>query len=348
MQRKFDLNDILLTPEQTDIESRSDVSIFDKEFDKLPVFTAPMDTVVNSKNIQLFLDNNIIPVLPRVIDEEIDLTMSEDYFRSYSLTGAKRRLIYLSKIAVDKRDKEYWCIDIANGHMTKLLDLVKEIKQELPHIKIMTGNVATPEGYKELSEAGADYVRVSIGSGSGCLTSTHTAVGYPIGSLIEECYKISLELENPACIIADGGMKNYSDIIKALALGADYVMLGGIFNKTLESCGKTTFLNFEIDQHSKIAQYLFDKGYTLKKKFRGMSTKEVQRAWGRKKLRSAEGIIRENEVEYTLDGWTNNFKDYLRSSMSYKNCKYLKKFQGSAIDNGKVFLTKNAFERINK
>ena len=75
-----------------------------------------------------------------------------------------------------------------------------------------------------------------------------------------------------------------------------------------------------------------------------MSTKEVQKKWGKTKLTTSEGIIKYNKVEYTLEGWVNNFKDYLKSAMSYTNSKNLEEFKGSEF----VFITKNALDRFQK
>ena len=110
-------------------------------------------------------------------------------------------------------------IDIANGHMIKLISIIKDIKKTWPKIKIMIGNVANPETFSKLGLAGADYVRVSIGTGAGCTTAGNVSINYPMGSLIAECHKQKTELNLNTKIVADGGMKNYSDVIKSLALG---------------------------------------------------------------------------------------------------------------------------------
>jgi GMP reductase len=94
-----------------------------------------------------------------------------------------------------------------------------------------------------------------------------------MSSLIAESFEISKRLSKPAKIVADGGFKKYADVIKALALGADYVMLGSILNKALESAGETTNSSDEvIDQYSVIAKNYLDVDIPLYKTFRGMST----------------------------------------------------------------------------
>jgi isopentenyl diphosphate isomerase/L-lactate dehydrogenase-like FMN-dependent dehydrogenase len=148
-----------------------------------------------------------------------------------------------------------------------------------------------------------------------------------MGSLITECRKIKNECGGPE-IVADGGMKSYSDIIKALALGADYVMLGSILNKCLESAGETRLLGIKINQHGNFAKMAFKMGLPIYKVFRGMSTKPVQIAMGAK-VKTSEGIVTRRKVEYTLEGWLDNFKHYLSSAMSYTNSKTLNEFIGN-------------------
>jgi len=207
----------------------------------------------------------------------------------------------------------------------------------------MIGNVANPETFVNLGLAGADFVRCSVGTGTGCTTAANVSINYPLGSLISECYKMKKEHGLKTKIVADGGMRNYSDIIKALALGADIVMLGSIFNKAIESAGFNYLFGIRIN--NKMAELLWSYGFPIKKKYRGMSTKAVQRSWGKTQLVTAEGITKYQKVEYTLEQWTENFKDYLRSAMSYSNTKTLDEFIEKAQY---IFITQNAFRRFQK
>jgi IMP dehydrogenase/GMP reductase len=178
----------------------------------------------------------------------------------------------------------------------------------------------------------------------GCLTTQNTGVGYPMASLIKECYEESLKLDNPAKIVADGGMKDYSDVIKALGLGADYVMLGSILNKAFESAGDM-YLWKKLRVNSEIAEIAYKIGIPIYKKFRGMSTKEVQMKWGAKKTKTSEGVVRFRRVEYRLEKWVENFEDYLRSAMSYSGAHNLEEFIGRAEF---VQISSNAYKRFNK
>ena len=350
-----DFNDILITPAVTSsIRSRSEINPYHSTSSNwLPVIVSPMDTVIGLDNWQLYLNNRMPICFPRGIrpesfkEEENGLlsAYSSVIFFSYSLEEASIMCEWLQNNKGE--DLEFnVLIDIANGHMKHMVDLVKELRSRTK-MKIMVGNIANPETYRVLSEAGADFIRVGIGFGGGCLTAMNTGVGYSMAQLVKECSDIKDENEAfgeiTSKIVADGGFREYSDIIKALALGADYVMLGSILNKCLESSGDTYWKGIKVS--SDIAGFLWRHKFKLEKKFRGMSTKEVQKKWGKEKLTTSEGVVRMRTVKYTLEGWTENFIDYLKSAMSYTNSRELKDFIGNVKW---TVISQNSFNRFNK
>lgn len=333
---KLDFKDILIKPSMvSDIESRSIIDVSDGKH-MLPLFTAPMDTVVSKSNAHLFEDEGINICLPRGEEGH------SGQFKSFSLKDFIE--IYLNNIT-KLVFVERVLIDTANGHISTMIDTVKKVKDRFgDKMILMVGNVANAETYKLLSEAGADYIRVGIGNGGGCLTTQQTGVGFPMASLIRECYYASCVINEPAFIVADGGMQSYSDIIKALALGADYVMVGSILNKCLESCG-SNYIWKKIPITQSGGEKAYKIGMNVYKKFRGMSTKEVQKKWGNEELKTSEGVIRFRKVEYTIEGWVKNFESYLRTAMSYSNSKTLEEFINEVEF---IKISNNAYERFNK
>lgn len=357
---KFDFDDILIKPSvTTGVTSR----YIDIELPHhLPLFTAPMDTVVDLNNSQVFLDRGINICLPRTIDEpklfnehlvlskiNWNLMDNSDFSEIVNYKDNMFPSIGLNGVLNDTFIKacSNILIDVANGHMYKILEVCGEIKKINPEIKIMVGNIANPETYKWYADSGlVDYIRVGIGNGGGCLTTKQSGVGYPMASLIHEIYKIKIEYppnQKTPAIVADGGMKDYSDVVKALALGADYVMIGSIFNKCVESCAVNYWRGIKIGP--KTAKKLFERGFTIKKHFRGMSTKGAQKAMGKTQIKTSEGVNRFRKVEYTLDGWVENFTHYLRNAMSYTGAKTLEEFIGRAEF---CQVTTKAYDRFNK
>ena len=348
---KFDFDDLLIQPcAQSKIVSRKQVNIYDKN-GMLPLFTAPMDSVVDINNYNVFQENKIYPILPRTIN-------FFDTTEWFALGLKDFKELFLDN-KYDIIDKKYILIDIANGNMIVLNDMIKKSKSIYGNkLILMVGNIANPETYRTLSESGADYIRCSVGSGNGCLTSQNVGVGYPMASLIHECYEISCTLQNPAKIVADGGMKNYSDIIKALALGCDLIMVGSLLNRALESAGETHKANVKhvgvetwtepgeaVDQYSENVKNAFLNGAKFYKKFRGMSTKGVQKLLGNENLKTSEGVTRMNPVEYTVEGWVENFSHYLASAMSYTGSSNLSEYIGQVDLN---LITQSSFNRFNK
>jgi IMP dehydrogenase/GMP reductase len=344
-EQLYDFDDLLIEPAVlSSIRSRSEINVKNL-YGYLPLMTAPMDTVVDENNFHLFSKHGILPVLPRVMNPSKD-HFDVNMFLSYGLDDFKKMFLD-TKIYVPDGSRIMALIDVANGHMRDLYEMTKRAKTLYGYsMCLMVGNVANPNTFKEYCSIGVDMVRVGIGNGGGCLTTVQTGVGYPMASLIKECNDIRKNGGFRTEIVADGGFKKYSDIIKALGLGADYVMLGSMLNKCLESAGETSRENYEtVNQYSKETNEMFMADIPLYKNFRGMSTKEVQKSWGREDLKTSEGVVRRNEVNYTIESWVQNFGDYLRSAMSYSGKKELHHFIGGADFN---FISQNSFKRFSK
>jgi len=313
---KFDFNDITLVPAVlSDIRSRSEVAVHYKQnwFGKhLPLIVSPMDTVISDKNV-----HNFFGLLTCSIRKEVPEFTAKYSFISISL----EQFIELDNVA------PLTClgilIDIANGHMTALYDAVKSFKLKNPGFPLMIGNIANPKTFAMYCEIlnENDFIRCGIGGGSGCTTSANTSIHYPMASLIKECYAESCKHDSSPKIIADGGFKNFDDIIKAMNLGADYIMIGGIFAKSLDACGDVYWKGINV---TKYKYWLFDHGFKLQRKYRGMSTKDVQKSLGKTTLKTAEGISFWTPVEFKLHKWVDNFENYLKSAMSYSGTRTLK------------------------
>jgi GMP reductase len=132
---------------------------------------------------------------------------------------------------------DFITIDIAHGHSKKMEEILKWLRKILPETFLIAGNVSTPEAVVDLESWGADAIKVGIGPGSACTTFTATGFGSR-GIQASVIYQCSLARKN-AIIIADGGIKDPGDIAKAIVLGADMVMVGGMFSALTDSPGST-------------------------------------------------------------------------------------------------------------
>lgn len=361
----YSYNDITIVPNVTSkIQSRKIVNPFDKRYTQmLPIFTAPMSCVLDDANYKQFEVNHIFTVIPTTVDDIKRHTMffDGDRFVSFSLDEAHNLILNEVYKSLFKKNHTYkLCIDCANGHMDRLLficDRIKEFARDNEcNIEIMTGNIANPNTWLEYNKHRIDYVRVGIGGGSGCTTTSNVSVHYPMATLLNEIKKIKNEQFVPYTkIIADGGIRNYSDVIKALALGADYVMIGGLFTKCLEASSieyklskeKYIETDLSIDKYSNNEQEKRD--YINKNKLfhevYGMSTKRVQRMRGNEELKTSEGTQHFTPILYTLKQWSENMESYLRSAMSYTECFTLEQFKKNV---NLIVNSNNAVSSVNK
>lgn len=370
-EMKYSYNDVMVKPSViSTIEHRAECNPFDED-GNLPLFTAPMDTVVGIDNFNTFQEHGIIPILPRTCKEEDRIEFSRcGKWAAFSLQEFEKWFLGECTLK-DEKTPLRALIDIANGHISKLYELVRASKRVYgDSIKVMVGNIANPDTYRICVESRVDYVRCSIGTGAGCLSSSNVAIHYPIASLISEIAAIKNELIERGAdknmltkIVADGGIRNYSDVIKSLALGADYVMVGSVFAKMLESAApkyanSDEWYSLPIKTRlEELTDFTLEKGgwkakYDGKEiflgdisaTFYGMASRAGQIAMKGKKVHTSEGIERRLPVTYTMGSWVNNMIDYLRSAMSYTNSRTLDDFRNSDV----VLVSKNTLESVNK
>ena len=364
IKQGYSYNDISIIPaEISDIKSRSECNPFYLQ-NNLPIFASCMSTVVDTDNYKIFKEHNITPIIPRNIDinKRISL-MNNQVWVALSKVEFKNLFIYNYKDReAEIGHKYYICVDIANGHMLDLYKACKQAKEIAEksnyELVIMTGNIANPKTYRWICENSyylhngeyhtcVDYIRLSIGTGSQCTTSSNVGVHYPVASLINECYKIKQDMianwtarKSFPKLVADGGIRNYSDVIKALALGADYVMVGGLFAAMYESAsplilgtynntGYMTYEECDYQYTSEEKKRKDIKNRNLYKECYGMSTKKAQELIDpTHKKKTAEGKHSMMKVQHTLQQWTENMIDYLKSAMSYCGAKTLRDFIG--------------------
>jgi len=209
-------------------------------------------------------------------------------------------------------------IDTAHGHSSRVINAVREIKRSYPEVQLMAGNVGTGDGARELIEAGVDGVKVGIGPGSICTTRVVTGAGVPQISAIQSCREAARGSDVP--IISDGGVKFSGDMAKAIAAGADVVMIGSLFAGTEEAPGEV----------------ILYQGRSFKM-YRGMGSIGAMREGSRDRYAQEmteldsklvpEGI--EGRVPYrgTLAEMVTQLVGGLRSGMGYTGCRDIKEFQ---------------------
>jgi len=262
----------------------------------LPVISSPMDTVTGIAMALELKNLGCLGVVNRFDSSLKEMIENEEEFNqiqavSVSLTASDELLEKLAEKQV------LVCIDTANANNIHVLDMCERIKAKY-NFKVMVGNVASGVTLKNIVEAGADAIRVGIGGGSMCTTSIQTGIGIGQVSSVLDVYFARKKDNLNINIIADGGIKSPGDVAKAIAIGADSVMLGRMLSGTKETPGEVIKYNGQ-----------------LWKKYRGSASFGVKM-----KGEFIEG--EETMVPYkgTVKSVINSISDGLRSSMSYLNC----------------------------
>ena len=241
-------DDVLLVPQKTDLVSRSEVDLstnLTKKIKlKIPVISANMDTVTECEMAKALAREGGIGIIHRFLTIEKEAEMVAGVKKERLLVGAAIGIKddYMERAqALVKSGVDVIVIDIAHGHSIHLINVLKDLKKKFPKVDVIAGNVATPEATEELIKNGAAAIKVGIGPGALCITRVVAGSGVPQLTAISECATVAKKYGVP--VIADGGIRNSGDMVKALAVGASTVMIGTLFAGCDESPALTFFKN---------------------------------------------------------------------------------------------------------
>lgn len=312
-------DDVHLIPQKSTIRSRRteiDISVKLKNTDvvlRAPIIASPMDTVSGSE-MAIAIQKNVggIAIIHRYCTIETQAEIVAKVVAEGCEVGAAIGVNgdFLERAdAVVAAGAKILCVDIAHGHHILMQSALAILRPRFINIHIMAGNVATLEGFNDLSDWGADSVRLGVGSGSICSTRTQTGHGYP---MLQNILDVATT-DRPAQIISDGGIKEFGHINKALAAGADLVMMGSMLAGTDETPGE--IINT-------------DKG--AYKTYRGMASKESQIEW-RGFHSSNEGVSTIIPHKGPVSAVLTDMKNAIETGLSYTGARSIKEYQEKAV-----------------
>lgn len=301
-QHAFTFDDILLVPAYNHFESRRlvETKVTDKSKKltiDLPVISSNMDTVTGHEMATFMASKGGMGALHRFMTIEENIAQfKKSPEKTFVSVGCSEAELERAE-ALKDAGANYFCIDVAHAHAKYVGKMLKKLRGVVSDRCIMAGNVATYAGADYLVSCGADIIKVGIGGGSVCSTRIKTGYGVPMLTCISDCARIDRS------IVADGGIRTAGDIVKALAFGADFVMIGGILAGTAPTPGKV----------------ITKADGTKVKQYRGMASREAQEDFmgGMHEWKTAEGVATEvpyrEDHEYIL----NDIIGGVRSGLTY-------------------------------
>ena len=318
-KRALCYDDVLLKPQYSDIQSRAEIDISTNLGEgvvlTMPVLASPMDTVTEGAmaiavgkqgGAGIVHRYNPIEQEARQVRRAKDVAGDINVGAAVGVTGD-----YLDRaIAVCEAGATFLCVDVAHGHHLLMKGSLHQLRNLIgDKFHIMAGNVATLEGINDLADWGATSVRCNIGGGSICSTRVQTGHGMPGLQTILDC----AQTDRDVAIIADGGIRNSGDIVKALAAGADAVMCGSLFAGSTEAPG----------------EIFRDTDGSVWKSYRGMASKEAQTDW-RGRYASLEGVATRIPYQGKVIDTLTELDRGIRSGLSYSGARSLDEFRAKA------------------
>ncbi len=319
MRQTLSYDDVLLVPQSSDITSRSQVDIgssLDESIHlEIPIISSPMDTITEEDMALCMSLCGGMGVVHRYnnLEDQVSIIAKTKFTNELASIGAAVGMsgdFVERSLAARAAGANVICVDVAHGHHSMMERCLKTLRDKMgDDIHIMAGNVATLEAFNALALWGADSIRVGIGGGSICSTRLVTGHGVPTFQSVMDCAKREFD----AKIIADGGLKTSGDIVKALAAGADFVMLGSMLAGTDETPG-------EVMTNNRGTSY---------KVYRGMASRSAQDSW-RNKSSSPEGIATTVGYKGPVSDILSDIVGGIRSGFSYSGARNLTELHAKA------------------
>lgn len=318
MRETICFDDVLMVPKYSDIESRSSI-VTESSLNGIsyttPIISSPMDTVTETDMLVEMSKLGGLGIVHRynTVSQQAKLIHMSHSLGAKNVgaaVGVSGDYLERAKAAV-MAGANVLCVDIAHGHHSLMKNALKNLRSMFDDsVTIIAGNVATLEAFNALSDWGAHGIRVGVGGGSICSTRIKTGHGVPTLQSIMDCARS----DRDAVLIADGGIKTSGDVAKAIAAGADFVMLGSLLAGTNETPGDKVWSP--------------EKG-TWVYPYRGMASVEAQIDW-RGHTASVEGISSSVPAKGPVKSVIESLMLGLRSGMSYSGANSITEFQARA------------------
>lgn len=329
-------SDVQILPKLSSIESRKDVSLmvsYRTPISKwlircVPIIASNMDSIGTLEMAKSLGKLDCLTALHKYYPVKefqgplkwLGNNDSSGFFlhqKSFITVGIKNEdFEFLEKI--EHINSSMICIDVANGYITKFHEFIKKVRNRWPNVVLMAGNVCTPEGIREVYRAGADIIKIGIGTSQFCRTSQVTGIGKKSFSTIKECREYldkqwdAYPKEKPLLCL-DGGCREAGDVCKAFGAGANFVMLGSLLAGTQECNG-----DWEYDHYNNEKAFLT---------VYGMSSKEAMDKYNNyKDYRASEGIAMKVAYKGPAADIVSEILGGLRSACSYTNHRKLETF----------------------
>ena len=320
LETQITFDDVLLVPQYSDIKSRKEVSLSSSMSDEIslrvPIIAAPMDTVcgdIMATKMSEFGGLGIIHRYNTIEEQSTFVRRSSN--NGANIVGAAIGITgdYIDRArALVDAGASVLCLDVAHGDHVLMHVAAYNIVDKFGHkVHVMAGNIATHTSALALAQIGVNSVRVGIGGGSIFSTRIQTGHGVPTLASVIDCVRAKEKFPDLK-IIADGGIKTSGDMVKALAAGADFVMVGSLLAGTTEAPGELIY-----------------KGGESYKTYRGMASKDAQMDW-RGKTSSLEGVATVVPYKGPVSPVLEDHENGIRSGLSYSGARNLQELRENA------------------